>query len=369
MRKFRLKIGVDVDDVLFSCNAYAIELANKEHHYDPPIELKEITLWGKTGTRVDERLAYYEKEEFYRDQPVLPGAKAFVKELLRYGEVFFITAVDPRFMNIRAKRLLEEFPDIPKQNLIMGSNKQMIKTDILLDDGAHNIASSESAYPVLMRRPWNQHITGCLSVNNYGEFLTLLDTILSNIHYQEVKQEVQKNQVFVLIGPSASGKTSLMERLIADGFANRIRSYTTRSRREKESKDAYHFVSRSEFHRMEEDGSFFETTSYAGERYGSTLKEVTDILANKHAVVALDICGAIALKHHFGTQAVLIYLSREREKLLTSILERRCSTEEKVKRILSLDDEMKNEELCDVTLENNGSVRDLVQQFYNKFQK
>ncbi len=63
MRKFRLKIGVDVDDVLFSCNAYAIELANKEHHYDPPIELKEITLWGKTGTRVDERLAYYEKEE------------------------------------------------------------------------------------------------------------------------------------------------------------------------------------------------------------------------------------------------------------------------------------------------------------------
>lgn len=369
MRKFRLKIGVDVDDVLFSCNAYAIELANKEHHYDPPIELKEITTWGKTGTRVDDRLAYYENEDFYRNQPVLPGAKAFVKELLRYGEVFFITAVDPRFMSIRAKRLLAEFPDIPKQNLIMGSNKQMIKTDILLDDGAHNIASSELAYPVLMRRPWNQHITGCLSVNNYGEFLTLLDTILSNVRYQEVKTEVQKNQVFVLIGPSASGKTSLMERLIADGFANRIRSYTTRNRREKETKDAYHFVSRSEFHRMEETGAFFETTSYAGERYGSTIEEVTGILQQKHAVVALDICGAIALKRVFGQQATLIYLSREREKLLLSILERECSTEEKVKRILSLDDEMKNEELCDVTLENSGSVRDLVQQFYNKFQK
>ena len=87
-------------------------------------------------------------------------------------------------------------------------------------------------------------------------------------------------------------------------------------------------------------------------------------MVNKHAVVALDICGAIALKHHFGTQAVLIYLSREREKLLTSILERRCSTEEKVKRILSLDDEMKNEELCDVTLENEGTIEELIQQFY-----
>lgn len=92
-------------------------------------------------------------------------------------------------------------------------------------------------------------------------------------------------------------------------------------------------------------------------------------MQQKHAVVALDICGAIALKRVFGQQATLIYLSREREKLLLSILERECSTEEKVKRILSLDDEMKNEELCDVTLENSGSVRDLVQQFYNKFQK
>lgn len=81
MRKFRLKIGVDVDDVLFSCNAYAIELANKEHHYDPPIELKEITTWGKTGTRVDDRLAYYENEDFYRNQPVL----LFIRNMDSYG--------------------------------------------------------------------------------------------------------------------------------------------------------------------------------------------------------------------------------------------------------------------------------------------
>ena len=34
MKRYRLRIGLDVDDILYDCNAYAIELLNKEDYKD-----------------------------------------------------------------------------------------------------------------------------------------------------------------------------------------------------------------------------------------------------------------------------------------------------------------------------------------------
>ena len=36
MKRFRLKIGVDVDDVLMSCNEYALERVNRRLKLNPP---------------------------------------------------------------------------------------------------------------------------------------------------------------------------------------------------------------------------------------------------------------------------------------------------------------------------------------------
>lgn len=180
MKKFKLRIGLDVDDILFSCNDYAVALANAKGAFDPPLSVNEISSWGMTGTRIDSRLKYFADADFFDMQPVLPGAKEFVRELLKRAEVFFTTAVAPEYMGIRAKRLMEEFPEVPKENIIMGYRKDLVNLDIILDDGAHNVIASKSAYPVLMRKPWNGNMTGCLSVNNYPEFLTLVDTILNN---------------------------------------------------------------------------------------------------------------------------------------------------------------------------------------------
>ena len=41
----------------------------------------------------------------------------------------------------------------------------------------HNVFRSNAAYPILMRRPWNQHATGMLAVNTYDEFLKLVEVI------------------------------------------------------------------------------------------------------------------------------------------------------------------------------------------------
>ena len=113
MSKFRLKFGIDVDDILFQCNEYAVTLANREYDFAPPLSINEIKTWNQRGDRSDIIFKYYSRPEFYRNQPLMKGAKEFIRELCRMGEVFFITATSPEFMSIRAQRLMKEFPEVP----------------------------------------------------------------------------------------------------------------------------------------------------------------------------------------------------------------------------------------------------------------
>ena len=80
-RKHRLSTALDIDDVLMECTSYAIKLANEKHKFNPPMTIYEKVTWGKLGTRVDTVYEYFSDPEFYRTQPVYPGAKEFVKRL------------------------------------------------------------------------------------------------------------------------------------------------------------------------------------------------------------------------------------------------------------------------------------------------
>ena len=71
-------------------------------------------------------------------------------------------------MSARAERLIKDFPEIPAENIIMGTRKDVISLDIMLDDGAHNILNSRAAYPVLFRKPWNEGLSGLLSEFRVG---------------------------------------------------------------------------------------------------------------------------------------------------------------------------------------------------------
>ena len=165
MRKYRLRIGLDVDDTLYECNSYALRLLREKYGDDPALELNHINSWGTIGDISDERLNYFASPKFVADQPMFPGAQKFVRDLCKIADVFFITAVPAQCMSARAKRLQEDFPEVPPGNIIIGTRKDVVALDILLDDASHNISSSQASYPVLMRRPWNNSLSGVLSVN------------------------------------------------------------------------------------------------------------------------------------------------------------------------------------------------------------
>ena len=347
-RKYKLSTALDIDDLLMECTSYALQLASEENHIDPPISIYEVEHWGPHGTRVDAMYKYFKDPEFYRTQPVYPGAKEFVRKLSEMTEVFVSTAIPPEFMGIRARRILEEFPEIPADHIYMGSRKDKIQVDILFDDAMHNILASSAKYPILMRRPWNREATGMLAVNNYDEFLKLVEVIAeSNTLYPEAPSADEPG-IVVLVGPSGSGKSKIAAKVLqqTDRYQKLV-SYTTSDPTAVEENQWYNYVTLEEFHRMCESGEMFQSTMYAGHGYGSRRSDVQAILdSGKSVLTTMDICGAMSLKTYFKN-VTTVYIKRDKKKLMATILRKNSSIEDKVNRLIAIESENKNAGICD----------------------
>ena len=309
-RHYRMSVALDVDDLLLECIPYAIKLANEKYKFNPPISIHEVNRWGKLGSRADVIFEYFNQAEFYQNQPVIEGAKEFVRKLTKIAEVFISTSIPPEFMGIRAKRLMEEFPEIPVENIYMGSRKDKINVDVLFDDGMHNVFKSNAKYPILMRRPWNQDATGMLAVNNYEEFLKLLEVIVKSNSYLET-ESLSNPSIVCLVGPSGSGKTKVAGRLIkmTDKLL-KLQSYTTKDPTSLKENDWYNYITTEEFRTLLDNNELFESTMYAGHGFGSKKEDIVKILnSGKNVLTTMDICGAMALKCHFDN-VIMIYIKR-----------------------------------------------------------
>ena len=350
-RKYRLSTALDIDDLLMECTSYAIKLANEKHHFDPPMTIYEKDRWGKTGERIDSIYPYFDDPEFYRTQPVYEGAKEFVRKLSQMTEVYICTAVPPKFMGIRAQRIMEEFPEIPADHIYMGARKENIHTDILFDDALHNILTSNSKYPVLMRRPWNQEATGMLAVNCYDEFLKIVEIIAESYSAKPSEASARDSDIIVLVGPSSTGKSKLAAQLLSENpELEKLPSYTTKDPTALERNEWYNYVSLDDFRSMCDSGEMLQSTMYAGHGYGSKKADIDRILAGgRRVVTTMDICGAMSLKTQFK-KVTTIYIKRDRRALMTNILRKNSSVEDKVERLIALEYEEQNAALCDYVI-------------------
>lgn len=335
----RPKIGLDWDDVTAPFNSIAIEMANAKYNIVPPLTLSEIDTWENKG-RASVIKEFYGQEELYMRQTVSEENKKMIRKLMKIADVYFITAVYPQFMGIRAKQILEAFPEFPPENIILGNAKNLVQFDIILDDAIHNILETPATYPVLMRKPWNWKMTGLLSVNNMSEFVLMVEQIISSSIYKN--ERIIIPSVLALVGPSGSGKTELSKRLCEDEKFENPKTYCTKQ------SSKHRYLTEEEFDRQ----NFFEKTRYAGVKYGTKMEDIQEVLdRGVFVVMPLDMCGAIAMKRHFPT--AIIYVSKDKETLIRDIIEEDYTTEEKTLRILSIDAEKRNREICDYVVDNN----------------
>ncbi len=350
MKKYRLQIGLDVDDILYECNAYALELLNRAEGIEPPLTIHDIRSWGGNVGRVDDRLRYFGDPVFVANQPVLKGAKEFVARLCEVADVFFVSAVPPACMSARAMRLAADFPEVPTSNILLGHRKDLVHLDILLDDGAHNIERSPASYPVLFRKPWNTHLSGLLSVTSFEDFLHLVDMLRHS--YTDARPDLSGGGVICLVGPTGSGKNEVARALVQRYGMSKPVTSTTRPRRAGEGDGEYHFLTEEAFLAECAAGKYLETTVYSGHHFGTCAEEIDRVTdAGGIAVLPIDICGALSLKNRYRSGALLVFLKRRREDVIFDIVRREMDDKDKTCRILSLDNEYRNEELCDLCVD------------------
>lgn len=120
---------------------------------------------------------------------------------------------------------------------------------------------------------------------------------------------MEKN-ILILAGPSAVGKSTVADLLVAGGRFDLVRSVTTRSPRGDSHDAEYFYVGEEEFSRMIADGELIEHSGFTGHRYGTPAAEIVRITeAGSCPLLILDCEGVRAFRESaYADRTYAVYL-------------------------------------------------------------
>jgi guanylate kinase len=126
------------------------------------------------------------------------------------------------------------------------------------------------------------------------------------------RQLKRKGILFVIIGPTGSGKSTFCGRLVQDFVQNLHYSISVTSRAPRANEvpgKSYHFVSRDEFVARRDRGDFFEWEETHGNLYGTLRSNLENgIDQGIDLLFQIDIRGAMSLKRAFPENTVSVFL-------------------------------------------------------------
>lgn len=145
---------------------------------------------------------------------------------------------------------------------------------------------------------------------------------------------MKKGLVFVISGPSGSGKGTIVEELrqIAPNIGVAV-SATTRAPRPGEIDGVtYHYMTRERFTSLLEAGEILEHTEYSGNLYGTLRSEAEKVTSSgRDLILEIEVDGGGQIKRLLGDECVLIMLlapdAVEQERRLR---DRGTETEDKI---------------------------------------
>lgn len=172
----------------------------------------------------------------------------------------------------------------------------------------------------------------------------------------------RNNYLIVLVGESASGKSTIEKELISKHHFNKIVTYTTRPPRPGEVDGVdYHFVDKSQFRKLKGQDFFCETAVYNEWCYGTAKKDSKD-----DTIIIVTPHGLRQLKKDSDLHIISFYIKVPRRDRLIKALQRGDNLEEAYRRSLSDVGQFDGiEDEVDYVIENNGykkNVDDLVEE-------
>ena len=176
-----MKIGIDFDGVMNNMLETWVEWLNKEHGTE--VKVEDVTEWELAkkfpGLTKSELFKPLNTPEFWDEVTIKHEAPEVVEKLIAEGhEIYVITSTHYKILPYKFKRsLFAHFPYLTKENLIVTYNKSLIKVDLLLDDGAHNLKDFEGI-KVVFDTPYNRDFEGDYRVATWKEFYVLVSGLV-----------------------------------------------------------------------------------------------------------------------------------------------------------------------------------------------
>lgn len=172
----RMIILVDMDDTIEQLLKAWVSGVNKK--YGRNVTVDEITEWDVSaaypGLTWEQVYAVPMAHGFWRTVEPIPGAAESLRRLMAAGhEVYIVTATPYACVEEKMRDLLfTYFPFLSWDQVIITTRKQMIRGDVLIDDGVHNLEGG--AYQkILMTAPHNRtydaEANGMIRVQNWAQ--------------------------------------------------------------------------------------------------------------------------------------------------------------------------------------------------------
>lgn len=183
-----------------------------------------------------------------------------------------------------------------------------------------------------------------------------------------------KGLIVCISGPSGAGKGTVLGK-VAERFPEMGSSIsvTTRAPRGEEQDGVeYYFRTKEQFEAMIESGEILEYDTYVGNYYGTPRAHIENLCeSGTDCLVDLTVKGSIALKDHFGDNALTIFLMPPSLEVLEERLRNRgTETEEKIQqRLAQARGEMKSKDRFDNIVINDkldDAVNEVIELIENK---
>ncbi len=152
-----LRIGCDLDSVLNHLDRAWVEWVQNNH--DPEFKIEKWVSWdlhkhAKGGQKL---YSFLDDPKNFSILEVQEDAVRVTKKLAKYHDLFVVSTCT-NFIACAAKAawLKKYFPHISQKNIVFTARKDIIRVDVLIDDGEHNFKNFEGI-PILYDSPWNTH--------------------------------------------------------------------------------------------------------------------------------------------------------------------------------------------------------------------
>ncbi len=171
-----MTILVDMDDTIEQLLKAWVNSVNEKYGRNAVYE--DIVSWDVSaaypGLTREQVYGVTMQSGFWKTVEPMPGAAEALQRLMAAGHKIYIVTATP-YESVHEKMtdlLFRYFPFLSWKQVILTENKQLIRGDVLIDDGVHNLEGGEYV-KILMTAPhnrnYNAEANGMIRVHGWTE--------------------------------------------------------------------------------------------------------------------------------------------------------------------------------------------------------